>query len=118
MKTIDWMYHRKGCTTCSKSDGFLSSHNLQVKKIVDCKKEVMQQEEALSLLSGIDKIYATKGVKVVELNLKASKPTESQVAELLIGPSGKLRAPTIISGKTMLVGFNETMYRDALSIKS
>jgi len=34
----------------------------------------------------------------------------------MLGPTGNLRAPTIVRGKTVLVGFNEEVYRDALRV--
>ncbi|HEY9758376.1 MAG TPA: ArsC family (seleno)protein [Oculatellaceae cyanobacterium] len=114
MKTIDWMYHRKNCTTCQKSDNFFAVNKVQVKNVVDCKKEIMHFDDALKLLAGVDKLYATKGVKVFEVDMKTEKPTKARLEELLIGPSGKLRAPTIKNGKTLVVGFNEGMYKSAL----
>lgn len=111
MKNIDWMYHRKNCTTCQKSDNFFAVNKLEVQNIVDCKKQIMQLDDAMKLLTGVEKLYATKGVKVVEVDLKNTKPTKTQLSELLIGPSGKLRAPTVKNGKTMVVGFNEGMYK-------
>ena len=113
MKTIDWMYHRKNCNTCQKSDTYFAENKVQVKNIVDCKKEIMVLDDALKLLAGVEKLYATKGVKVIEVDLKATTPTKRQLSELLIGPSGKLRAPTVKNGKTMVVGFNEGMYKAA-----
>jgi arsenate reductase-like glutaredoxin family protein len=113
MKTLDWMYHRKNCNTCAKSDNFFAENKVQVQNIVDCKKQIMQLDDALKLLKGVEKLYATKGVKVVEVDLKGANPTKEQLAELLIGPSGKLRAPTVKHGKTMVVGFNEGMYKSA-----
>ena len=32
----------------------------------------------------------------------------------MLGPTGNLRAPTVRSGKTILVGFNEEAYAEAL----
>jgi arsenate reductase-like glutaredoxin family protein len=113
MKTLDWMYHRKNCTTCTKSDTFFAANKVQIQDIVDCKKEVLQLDDAMKLLKGVDKLYATRGVKVIEVDLKKANPTKEQLAELIIGPSGKLRAPTVKHGKTLVVGFNEGMYTSA-----
>ncbi len=38
------------------------------------------------------------------------KPND-EVVEAMLGPTGNLRAPTLVSGKTVLVGFNEEAYR-------
>lgn len=63
------------------------------------------------MLEGIDEIYATKGKKVVHLVLKGAHPSKEEIAALLIGPSGNLRAPTARKGRTLLVGFDEETYR-------
>ena len=55
-----------------------------------------------------------KGKKRVDLDLKKDKPTEDEVLKLILGPTGNLRAPTLLVGKTMLVGFQEEMYQDVL----
>lgn len=112
---IEWMYHRKNCTTCQRSDSYLNERGMTVSQIVDCKKEPLVLKDAKKLLNGIEKLYATKGQKVVSVDLKAQKPTDEQLQSLIIGPSGKLRAPTIRHGAVMVVGFNEDMYDEALS---
>ena len=70
----------------------------------------MAGADALALLTGINEIYATKGKKVIHLNLAKDKPDTATLESLLIGPSGNLRAPTIRQGKTLIVGFDEETY--------
>ena len=41
-------------------------------------------------------------------------PGEAEVTAML-GPTGNLRAPTLVVGKTLLVGFNEEAYESVLS---
>ena len=43
------------------------------------------------------------------------KPDADYIASLIVGPSGNLRAPTAWIGTTLLVGFNEEMYKSALA---
>lgn len=47
---------------------------------------------------------------------RPKKDPESKAAALsaIVGPTGNLRAPTIVRGKTLLVGFNEEAYREVL----
>ena len=33
-----------------------------------------------------------------------------ELVEAMLGPTGNLRAPTLIVGKTVLVGFNDEVY--------
>ena len=65
-------------------------------------------------MEGIDQIVSAKGRKVVTLSLKDSKPTWKEIAPLLLGPTGNMRAPVIRKGKTLLVGFDEATYRRQL----
>ncbi len=50
-------------------------------------------------------VYVAKGKKVVHLDLKRYQPSDDQLLALLLGPSGNLRAPTMRTGKVLLVGF-------------
>ena len=69
--------------------------------------------EALGLLGRVEEAYVVKGKKVVHLDLSKQVPTEETVA-MLLGPTGNLRAPTMRVGKTLLVGFNEHVFRKVL----
>jgi hypothetical protein len=62
------------------------------------------------VLDGVDELYATKGKKVVHVDLERDKPDRATLEALLIGPSGNLRAPTLRRGRTLLVGFDEATY--------
>jgi len=59
-------------------------------------------------------VYATKGKKVIHLDLRRDKPDRATLEGLLIGPSGNLRAPTLRRGRTLLVGFDEATYAKVL----
>ncbi len=74
---------------------------------MDAKKSTIKGDAAFALLKDVDEIYATKGRKVVHLDLRRDKPDRAALAALLIGPTGNLRAPTIRKGRTLLVGFDE-----------
>jgi hypothetical protein len=50
----------------------------------------------------------------VHVDLKREEPDEEQIALLLLGPTGNLRAPTLRRGRTLLVGFDEASYEKAL----
>jgi hypothetical protein len=59
-------------------------------------------------------VYATKGKKVIHLDLRRDKPDRATPDGVLIGPSGNLRAPTLRRGRTLLVGFDEATYAKVL----
>ena len=65
-------------------------------------------------MQNVDEIYASKGKQVVHLDLKKEKPDKAALLALLLGPTGNLRAPTLRSGRTLLVGFDEASYTKVL----
>ena len=83
--------------------------------MVDAKKRKIGEKEALALAAQVDVIYATKGTLVFEVDLRKGNPDAATLRDLLIGPSGNLRAPTLRAGKTLLVGFNEATYKRILA---
>ena len=62
----------------------------------------------------VDQIYVAKGKKVVQVDLKTSRPARAELLALLLGPTGGLRAPTLRVGRTLLVGFSEEAYAKIL----
>ena len=66
------------------------------------------------MLDGVDEVYATKGKKVIHLDLRRDKPDRATLEGVLIGPSGNLRAPTLRRGRTLLVGFDGATYARVL----
>ena len=81
---------------------------------MDAKKATITRQRALDVLEGVDELYATKGKKVIHVDLKHEKPDRATIEGLIIGPSGNLRAPTLRRGRTLLVGFDEATYAKVL----
>ena len=54
-----------------------------------------------------------KGKKKLEFDLK-DPPEKDELVAAMTGPTGNLRAPTLVVGKTVIVGFNEDIYSDSL----
>ena len=70
---------------------------------------------AKDLLKSANRLIAAKGKKVTEVDLRKESPTDEEIAKLMLGPTGNLRAPTLVVGKTVLVGFEEATYTDVLT---
>ena len=96
--------------TCAKTQGFLAKHKVTVAAQADAKKATIKGEAALGVLKDVDELYATKGKKVVHVDLKREKPDKAALLGLLLGPTGNLRAPTLRKGRTLIVGFDEATY--------
>jgi hypothetical protein len=70
------------------------------------------KNDAAEIAKAASRVIVAKGKKVSEF--KPAGKAGSDVVEAMLGPTGNLRAPTIRAGKTVLVGFNEDVYQDAL----
>ncbi len=66
----------------------------------------MTADNALDLLKGIDEMLVAKGKKILRIDLQAGRPDDEELLALMLGRSGKLRAPSLRQGKRLLVGYN------------
>ena len=87
---------------------------MTIVKQVDARKDRIAKPAALKLARTVDHLWVAKGKKVIYLNVKKDKPGDAELARLLMGPSGNLRAPTIRRGKKLFVGFSEAAYEEHL----
>jgi arsenate reductase-like glutaredoxin family protein len=111
---VDWRYHRNGWTSCAKAQGFLAKKKIAIVETVDTKKSPIVGDAALAVARDVDEIYVAKGKKVVQVDIRASRPGRAELLALLLGPTGGLRAPTLRVGRTLLVGFSEEAYAKIL----
>lgn len=93
-----------------KTQEFLAENKVDIKDEVSARKETHQLEKAKELLKSASKLFAAKGKKVVEVDLKKESPSDDEIKKLMLGPTGNLRAPTLVKGKTVIVGFQQEMY--------
>jgi arsenate reductase-like glutaredoxin family protein len=102
--------------TCKNAQEFLESVGGSAAEVVDAKKVRMGPAEALELARTMDRVIAARGKKVVTVDVKTEKPADDELLAVLLGPSGNLRAPAAVVGKTLVVGFNAELYRDVLKV--
>jgi arsenate reductase-like glutaredoxin family protein len=88
---------------------YLAKAGVETKTEVNARKEKYQQEEALALLEKAQQLHVAKGKKRVSVNLKQDEIDDEALLKLVLGPTGNLRAPTLLIGKTMVVGFNQEL---------
>jgi hypothetical protein len=82
-----------------------------VKEAIDAAKTKFSRDAALELArSKATKVIALRG----EINLK-KEADDDGLAKLLVGPTGNLKAPTILVGKTLIAGFNLKAYEKYLT---
>lgn len=97
--------------TCGRTQGFLAKNDVATVELVDARKQFLKLKDALAMVADADVLYSAKGKKVERVDLRAGKPDKATIERLMIGPTGRLRAPTLRVGRTLLVGFDEATYR-------
>ena len=102
--------------TCKNAQEFLESLGAEVKTKIDARKEPWSPAEALALARKAKTIHAARGKNVTTFKMMKEKPGDDTLLLHLIGRSGTLRAPAAIIGKTLVVGFNEELFREVLGV--
>jgi arsenate reductase-like glutaredoxin family protein len=82
--------------------------------VVNAGKAKLGRSDALKLAKAANKVIAARGRKIVAFDMKKSPPSDADLLAVIIGPTGNLRAPTLRIGKTLVVGFSEEAYREAM----
>lgn len=75
---------------------------------------MLPEKEVLKLIKTVDKIYACVGKKVVFFDLNVKESSHENLLKAICR-NGKLRAPAIRKGKTLLVGFDDAIYTQVLT---
>lgn len=75
----------------------------------------MEGEDALALLNGVTDLYVARGKKTLHFDLAEDRPADEELLSVMLGRSGKLRAPAIRAGNRFLVGYNGDILADHLT---
>ena len=89
----------------------MGDNSVTIKEQIPASKK-LSDREARSLLKAASKLHVAKGKKLSEFNVGDSFSEEAVAA--MLGPTGNLRAPTIVRGKTLIVGYNEELFSKLL----
>ena len=63
-------------------------------------------------MTGMSSFMVAKGKKVTRVDLRKDRPDDAVLVGMMLGPTGNLRAPTLMVGKKVIIGFNEDLYSD------
>ena len=70
------------------------------------------RDDAARIAKAADRVIVAKGKNVAEFRTAGKAPEDC--IDAMLGPTGNLRAPTLVSGRTVLVGFDEASYKSVL----
>lgn len=80
---------------------------------MNASKQRFEADDLGGVLEGVSELIVAKGKKVVTVKLarEGCPPLSAEeLAKLMLGPTGNLRAPTARVGEKLLIGFNEEAY--------
>ena len=83
---------------------------MAVRETVNATRERYGKSDLKELFAAASKVVVARGKKVLTFDMKQDAPSAGELAAVVLGPTGNLRAPTARAGKTWLVGFNEEAY--------
>jgi len=66
------------------------------------------------VLEGVRHLWVAKGRKAEHVDLVVGRPDDATILSMILGRSGKLRAPTLRTGDTLVVGYNADVLADVL----
>jgi hypothetical protein len=89
----------------------LDANGIEPKEEIPASRK-LARKDAADLAKQASLVVVAKGKKVSEF--KPGGKAGKDVVDAMLGPTGNLRAPTIRSGKTLLVGFNEDVFAERL----
>ena len=77
-------------------------------------KDPIEGSAALEVLDGVSDLYVAKGKRVLHFDLKNERPSDDELLGVMLGRSGKLRAPALRAGNKLVVGFNSELLGSTL----
>ena len=77
-------------------------------------RDAIEGDAALAVLEGVNDLYVAKGKKSVHFDLGKDRPSDEELLGHLLGRSGKLRAPAVRTGSTLVVGYNAELMEETL----
>ncbi len=83
---------------------------MKVDEIEDARKNIIKADGAWDIFAKAEALSVGRGKKV-----QTFVPDESNKEEILkvcLGRTGNLRAPTVTTGKSVYVGYNDAMYQE------
>jgi arsenate reductase-like glutaredoxin family protein len=95
--------------SCTRAQEFLAQAKATIATTIDAKKQRYSEKDAIALARTAAELFVAKGKNVTHVDLVRSPPSDAELARLLLGPSGNLRAPAIRSGRTLYIGFSPEM---------
>ena len=99
---------------CRQTRWILAIHEAHCQEIVDADAHPLGADEAVALAERADRLSVTRAGSLHTFDLGERAPTRRQLLEVMLAPSGHLRAPTLLIGDHLLIGHDRNALTAAL----
>ncbi|MFT7652896.1 MAG: arsenate reductase-like glutaredoxin family protein [Limisphaerales bacterium] len=86
----------------------MEANNIEIAEKIPASRK-LQRTDAAGLLAKAKSMTVSKGKKMADF--KGGKSAASDAIDAMLGSTGNLRAPTLVVGNKLIVGFNEALYQ-------
>lgn len=100
--------------SCTRSQEFLAKSSAKVEDLVRADKAPIEGDQAVAMARAARRLVVAKGKKVTVVEPGKTRPTDDELRALVVGPTGRLRAPAMRIGDTLIVGFAADALGEAL----
>lgn len=83
---------------------------VEIKEQVSASRK-LGEERARELIAGASTIFVAKGKKLEDFS---GQTANDELVSKMLGTTGNLRAPAVVVGPKVLIGFNEDLYRKVI----
>jgi len=95
-----------------KAQGFLAAADINVVNRVDARKDARDVTAAVELARAARHVFVARGRTFRHVDLATESISDEELAGLITGRSGTLRAPTLRRGKSLIVGYSDELYEE------
>lgn len=112
------LYYKRGCTSCEKARAWLAEHGVRVKER-EIFKEPLSANEIEDLLGPreVTEVLSTRTTEYKARGLDRGRHSEAELLRLMEAEPRLLRRPLLYLGEQLLVGFDQTRWSEALSVR-
>jgi Spx/MgsR family transcriptional regulator len=106
---------KPSCTTCRKAKAFLEKHGAQL-DLRSLDDQRLSEDELDRLIGDRDYIpfLSTRNELYRSRKMKEQPPSRSEAIRLMAATSNLIRRPIVISGKRIVLGYDEAAYQELL----
>ena len=106
---------KPSCTTCRKAKLFLEKHGAEL-ELRSLDEQRLSESELQELIGerGYISFLSSRNVLYRSRNMKEHPPCRSEAIKLMAANPNLIRRPLVISGKKIILGYDEEGYRDLL----